>query len=114
MEDSAPPHRLLLGGGGSPRHVGGPRRELSRAGASSNLGPSSCPYSPNDVEYEFSEVRLLGFLRSSSLRKKFRKVSPVTLFVTFRRRSHARVGPLIGSVAGEVSPRPRGRERARP
>jgi hypothetical protein len=32
MEDSAPPHRFLLGGGGSPRSVGGPRRVLSRAG----------------------------------------------------------------------------------
>jgi hypothetical protein len=31
MEDSAP-HLLVLGGGPSPRHVGGPRRELSRAG----------------------------------------------------------------------------------
>ena len=33
MEDRAPSHRLLFGGGPSPRHVGGPRRELSRAGA---------------------------------------------------------------------------------
>src|SRR5918992_4100216 len=24
MEDSVPPHRLLVGGGASPRHVGGP------------------------------------------------------------------------------------------
>src|ERR671910_2915261 len=34
MEDRAPSHRLLFGGGASRRHVGGPRRELSRAGAS--------------------------------------------------------------------------------
>src|SRR5215212_519431 len=50
MEDGAPPHRCLAGDGGSPRHVGGPRRESSRAGASSNPGPSFCPYSPECVE----------------------------------------------------------------
>ena len=33
MEDGAPPHRLLFGGGASPRHVARPRSESSRAGA---------------------------------------------------------------------------------
>jgi hypothetical protein len=46
MEDGAPPYRFLLRGGGSPRHVGGPERRLSRAGCSSP-GPSSCPYYPS-------------------------------------------------------------------
>ena len=40
MEDGAPPHRCLAGDGGSPRHVGGPRRELSRAGSGVALAPS--------------------------------------------------------------------------
>jgi hypothetical protein len=56
MEDGAPPYRLLFGGGASPRHVGRPRRELSRAGAS-YPGPTSCPYSPECVEGSFCEVR---------------------------------------------------------
>src|SRR5215218_10317951 len=43
MEDSAPRHRFLLGGGASPRSVGGPRRESSRTGTLSSSGPSSCP-----------------------------------------------------------------------
>src|SRR3712207_5816836 len=65
MEDRAPPHRLLPGGGGSPRHVGEPRRESSRAGATLCPGPSSCLYSPKCVEEEFCELRLEGFLGSS-------------------------------------------------
>src|SRR5215212_8144152 len=43
MEDSAPPHRFLVGGGGSPRPVGKPRTESSRTGANFSLGPSSMP-----------------------------------------------------------------------
>src|SRR5918994_5496862 len=63
MENGAPSHRLLFGGGASPRHVGGPRRELSRAGASSNLGPSLCPYSPECLE-KLSEKPRRGLQRS--------------------------------------------------
>src|SRR5215216_7128232 len=76
MEDGAPPHRCLAGdggSGGSPRHVGGPRRESSRAGASSNLGPSFCPYSPKCVEQEFCEVH--GSKRS--LRRSGRRSTTV-------------------------------------
>src|SRR5215218_11357128 len=43
MEDGAPPHRCLAGAGGSPRHVGGTRRELWRAGAAT-VRPSTTPY----------------------------------------------------------------------
>src|SRR5919112_5808032 len=59
MEDRAPSHRLLFGGGASPGHVGGPRRESSRAGATLCPGPSCSLYSPKCVEKkgEFSEVR---------------------------------------------------------
>jgi hypothetical protein len=56
MEDSAPPHRFLLGGGGSPRSVGGPRRESSRAGATTPR-PFFLPL--------FTEVRGIRILRSS-------------------------------------------------
>src|SRR5215217_946858 len=73
MEDSAPRHRFLLGGGASPRSVGGPRRESSRTGTLSSSGPSSCPIhrsawkgnSANFAFWGFCELRLYGVLRSS-------------------------------------------------
>src|SRR5919107_5026663 len=68
MEDGAPPHRLLPGGGASPGHVGEPRGESSRAGATLCPGPSSCLYAPKCVEGVFCEVGLLltGVLGSSA------------------------------------------------
>jgi hypothetical protein len=64
MEDRAPSHRLLFGGGGSSRHVGGVQERSRRGPGCSSSGPPSCPYSPKCVELAFCELRFLGILGS--------------------------------------------------
>src|SRR5215211_959661 len=104
MEDGAPPHRCLAGVGGSPRHVGGPSRELSRAGLCSSVGPPYCPYSPKCVEGEFCELRHHGVLGSSPC---LACVSRLHTIVKILRMSDAPKHPLWCNVMGTIANRGR-------
>src|ERR671912_2587161 len=105
MEDGAPPHRCLAGAGGSPRHVGGSSRELSRAGL--NLlervvltGGSSVRLAVSRLSKCSREMWFCPIVHRKILR--FRLQFPVRLFALVLR--HLRLlGPCrlpVGVLAG--------------